>query len=181
MIKKIVLVVLALLVVVVAGFLVAVAMQPDELKITRSTSVSAPPAKVFEQVNDFNKWAAWSPWEKLDPAMKKEISGAPSGKGAVYYWNGNDEVGEGRMTITQSHPTAHIEIALEFIKPWQQKSVNEFMFNPDGDKTNVTWTMTMQNNFMSKAFGLLMDMDKMIGPDFEKGLAQMKTVAEAGK
>lgn len=179
MLKKIVIGLLALIVMAVVGFCAAAAMQPDEVKITRSASVSAPPEKVFEQVNDFNKWGAWSPWEKLDPAMKKEISGSPSGKGATYYWSGNDKVGEGRMTISQSHPTAHIEIDLEFIKPWQQKSVNEFMFSPEGDKTNVTWTMTMQNNFIGKAFGMFMDMDKMIGADFEKGLAQMKAVAEA--
>ncbi len=179
MIKKIILGVLALIVLLVAGFCVAVAMQPNELKVTRSAVIDAPPEKVFEQVNDFNKWAAWSPWEKLDPAMKKDFSGSPSGKGALYHWAGNDQVGEGRMTIAESHPSAHIKIDLEFIKPFAQKSVTDFTFKPDGDKTNVTWTMTAQNNFLSKAFGLMMDMDKMIGADFEKGLAQMKTVAEA--
>lgn len=181
MIKKIIIGLLALIVLAVVGFCAAAAMQPNELKITRSALIFAPPEKVFEQVNDFNKWAAWSPWEKLDPAMKKMIGGSPTGKGATYHWVGNDEVGEGRMTIAESHPSGHINIDLEFIKPWEQKSVNEFTFKPEGDKTNVTWTMSMQNNFMSKAFGLVMDMDKMIGADFEKGLAQLKITAEAAK
>lgn len=181
MIKKIILGVLALLVLAIVGFCVAAAMQPNELKVVRTTTIAAPPEKVFEQVNDFNKWQAWSPWEKLDPAMKREVSGAPSGKGAVYYWSGNDDVGEGRMTIAESHPSGHIKVDLDFIRPWEQKSAIDFAFKPEGDKTNVTWTMTMQNNFVSKAFGLLMDMDKMLGSDFEKGLAQMKSVAEAAK
>jgi uncharacterized protein YndB with AHSA1/START domain len=181
MIKKIILGVLALLVLAIVGFCVAVAMQPSELKVTRSTVISAPPEKVFEQVNDFHKWEAWSPWEKLDPALKKDFSGTASGAGSVYHWVGNDQVGEGRMTIAESHPSGHIKIDLEFIKPFAQKSVTDFNFKADGDKTNATWTMTMQNNFLSKAFGLFMDMDKMLGSDFEKGLAQMKTVAEAAK
>ncbi|MGB7202712.1 MAG: SRPBCC family protein [Pyrinomonadaceae bacterium] len=181
MIKKIILGVLALIVLAVAGFCVAVAMQPSELKVTRSAVISAPPEKIFEQVNDFHKWEAWSPWEKLDPAMKKDFSGSPSGKGASYHWVGNDDVGEGRMTIAESHPSDHIKIDLDFIRPFAQKSVTDFNFKADGDKTNVTWTMTMQNGFISKAFGLLMDMDKMLGADFEKGLAQMKITAEAAK
>lgn len=178
MVKKLILGVLAIIILAIAVFCVAVAMQPNELKITRSATIEAPPEKVFEQVNDFNKWAAWSPWEKLDPAMKKEITGSPSGKGASYYWIGNDDVGEGRMTIAESHPSDHIKIDLEFMKPFAQKSVNDFVFKADGDKTNVTWTMSGQSNFLSKAFGLIMDMDKMIGADFEKGLAQMKNIAE---
>jgi hypothetical protein len=113
--------------------------------------------------------------------MKKTISPSSSGKGASYHWVGNDQVGEGKMTIAESHPSGHIKIDLEFIKPWEQRSVTDFSFKPEGDKTNVTWTMSMQNNFIGKAFGLLMDMDKMLGSDFEKGLAQMKTVAEAAK
>lgn len=179
MIKKIILGLLALLVLVVAGFCAVVAVQPADFKIVRTTTIAAPPEKVFEHVNDFNKWDNWSPWAKIDPTMKKEISGAPSGKGAIYYWNGNDEVGEGRMTITESHPSSHVKIDLEFMKPMEQKNITEFALKPEGDKTNVTWTMTGQNNFVGKAFWMLMNVDKMVGADFEKGLAQMKTVAEA--
>lgn len=178
MIKKIILAVLALVVLAVAGFCVAVAMQPSDFKIVRTATISAPPEKVFEHVNDFKKWDAWSPWAKIDPSMKKELSGAPSGKGASYYWNGNDDVGEGRMTITESHPSSHVKIDLEFKKPMEQTNITEFTLKPEGDKTNVTWTMTGQNNFVGKAFWLALNVEKMVGADFEKGLTQLKTVAE---
>jgi uncharacterized protein YndB with AHSA1/START domain len=179
MIKKIILGVLALIVLAVVGFCAVVAMQPADFKIVRTATIAAPPEKVFEHVNDFNKWDNWSPWAKIDPAMKKEISGAPSGKGAIYYWKGNDEVGEGRMTITESHPSSHVKIDLEFMAPMAQTNITDFMLKPEGDKTNVTWTMTGQNNFVGKAFWLVMNVDKMVGDDFAKGLAQMKTIAEA--
>lgn len=179
MIKKTILGILALIVLVVVGFIVVVAIQPEDFKVTRSASFNAPPAAAFEQVNDFRKWDAWSPWAKIDPAMKVTHSGAPSGQGAAYAWAGNSEAGEGKMTITQSHPTEHIAIDLEFIKPFASRNVTEFTFKPNGEKTDVTWTMTGKNNFVMKAFCLVMDMDKLIGGDFEKGLAQMKPVAES--
>lgn len=181
MVKKVILGILAVILIAIIGFCAVVAMQPSEFKITRSATVNAPPEKVFEQVNDFHKWDAWSPWAKLDPAMKTTYSGSQSGQGASYAWTGNDQVGEGKMTIAESHPNEHIKIDLEFIKPWQSKNTTEFMFKPEGDKTNVTWTMTGQNNFAAKAVGLFMNMDKMIGGDFEKGLAQMKAVAESNR
>jgi uncharacterized protein YndB with AHSA1/START domain len=179
MIKKVILGVLVFVVIVVAALSIAVAMQSEDFKVTRSATVNAPPDKVFEQVNDFHKWEAWSPWAKMDPNMKANYSGAPSGVGSVYSWTGNDEVGEGKMTISQSHPSEHIAIDLEFIKPFAAKNLTEFMFQPGGDKTNVTWTMTGKKNFMMKAFCMIMDMDKTVGGDFEKGLAQMKTVVES--
>jgi uncharacterized protein YndB with AHSA1/START domain len=178
MIKKTILVILAVLLIAVVGFCAVVAMQPPELKVSRSITIDAPPEKIFEQVNDFHKWNGWSPWAKVDPAMKADYSGPGSGAGAVYTWAGNNEVGEGKMTIAESHPNEHIKIDLEFLKPWQAKNVTEFTFKPEGDKTNVTWTMSGQKNFAAKAMCLFMDMDKMIGGDFEKGLAQMKTVTE---
>ena len=179
MIKKLILGVLGLIVAVVVILCVVVVMQPEDLKITRAATFNASPSVVFEQVNDFHKWDAWSPWAKIDPTMKVTHSGAPAGSGAVYAWAGTGEAGEGKMTITQSHPTDHIAIDLEFIKPFAARNVTEFTFKPNGDKTDVTWTMTGKKNFITKAFCLVVDMDKMIGADFEKGLAQMKPVVES--
>ena len=164
---------------VVIIFLGVVAMQPADFRIERSAAIAAPPADVFAQVNDFHNWTAWSPWEKLDPALKKTYSGAAAGGGAVYEWAGNDQVGTGRMTLTDSQPSNLIRIKLEFIKPFEATNTTEFLLTPDGGGTKVTWSMTGNNNFMAKAAGLFMNMEKMVGGDFEKGLAQMKTVAEA--
>lgn len=179
MVKKVILGILALILVGIAALGVAIAMQSEELKVTRSATMNATPSQVFEQVNDFHKWDAWSPWAKMDPNMKVTFSGPASGTAASYSWVGNDDVGEGKMVITTSHPNDHIGIDLEFIKPFPAKNVTDFTFKQDGDKTNVNWTMTGKKNFVMKAFCLVMDMDKMIGADFEKGLAQLKTVVEA--
>lgn len=179
MIKKAILGILALIVVVVVGFCIVVAMQPADFKIERSAVFNAPPELAFQQVNDFHKWDAWSPWAKLDPAMKTTYSGPAAGVGSTYVWTGNDQVGEGKMAITASHPSEHVAIDLEFIKPFAARNITEFTFKPGVGKTDVTWTMTGHNNFMAKAFGLVMNMDKLVGGDFEKGLAQLKTVVEA--
>ncbi|MEP6787817.1 MAG: SRPBCC family protein [Acidobacteriota bacterium] len=178
MIKKAILGILALIVIIVVIFCAAVSMQPEDFKITRSATMNASPDKVFEQVNDFHKWDAWSPWARLDPTMKTTYSGPVSGTGSSYSWVGNNEVGEGKMAITASHPSEHVAIDLEFIKPFAAKNVTEFMFKPDGDKTTVTWTMAGKNNFVAKGFNMVMNMDKIVGSDFEKGLAQLKTVVE---
>jgi len=164
---------------IVVVFVAVVAMQPSEFRIARTATISAPAPAVFAQVNDFHNWEKWSPWEKLDPAMKKNYEGAAAGTGAIYSWVGNNEVGEGRMTITESRPHDLIGIKLEFLKPFAATNTTEFTFKTEGDQTAVTWSMFGKNNFMSKAFGLFMNMDKMVGGDFEKGLAQMKAVAEA--
>ena len=158
---------------------VVVAMQPSEFRITRSRTISAPAADVFAQVNDLHHWEAWSPWAKIDPAMKQLYEGAPAGTGASYSWFGNNKVGEGRMTITESQPSEVVTIRLEFKKPFTATNTAEFTFKPDDQKTVVTCTMTGKKNFMFKAFGLFMSMDKMLGSEFEKGLAQMKAVVEA--
>ena len=175
MLKKI-LIVLAVIVVVIV---VVVAMQPADFRVARSVTISAPPPAVFEQVNDFHKWEAWNPWGKIDPAMKQSYEGAPAGSGAIYTWIGNKEVGEGRMTITESRPSDLVRIKLEFIKPFQATNTAEFTFKPEGNLTAVTWSMSGENNFMAKAIHLFMNMDKMIGGQFEKGLTQIKSVAEA--
>jgi uncharacterized protein YndB with AHSA1/START domain len=164
---------------IIVAFAVIVALQPSTFRVARSATVSAPPEAVFAQVNDFHKWETWNPWGKIDPAMKQAYEGAPAGTGAVYSWAGNKEVGEGRMTITESRPSDLIRVKLEFFEPFAATSMAEFTFKPEGDQTAVTWSMSGENNFMAKAIHLFMDMDKMIGDQFEKGLADMKAAVEA--
>ena len=164
---------------IVLVFLIVVAMQPDDFRVTRSTRIATPPSAVFAQVNDFHNWEAWNPWGKLDPAMKQTYEGAPAGVGAVNSWMGNAQVGEGRMTITDSHPSDLIRIKLEFMKPFAATHTAEFTFKPEGEQTAVTWSMAGKKNFVSKGIGLFMSMDKMIGDQFDKGLADMKAVVEA--
>jgi Polyketide cyclase / dehydrase and lipid transport len=173
---KIVLITLAVILVVLA---VIIALQPADFRVARSTAISAPPPAVFAQVNDFHKWEAWNPWGKIDPAMKQAYEGAPVGPGASYTWAGNNEVGEGRMTITESRPNELIRVKLEFFKPFAATNTAEFTFKPEGNQTAVTWSMFGEKNFMAKAVHLFMNMDKMIGGQFEKGLASLKAVAEA--
>ena len=152
--------------------------RPSEFRITRQTTMAAPPGAVFEQVNDFHKWDNWSPWAKLDPNMTVTHDGPPAGVGAVYAWKGNGKVGEGRMTITESRPSDLIRIDLKFIKPFAADNVTEFTFNPDGGKTDVTWNMLGKQSFTMKMFCVFMNMDKLVGKDFEKGLAAMKAKVE---
>ena len=171
--------ILIALAVIIVVFVVIVALQPKEYRVARSATISASPAAVFAQVNDFHKWEAWNPWGKIDPAMKQAYEGAPAGVGAIYTWAGNNEVGEGRMTITESRPSELIRIKMEFFKPFAGTSTAEFTFKPEGNQTAVTWSMTGENNFMAKAIHLFMNMDKMIGGQFEKGLASMKSVVES--
>jgi uncharacterized protein YndB with AHSA1/START domain len=166
------------LAVLVVVFVAVVAMQPSEFRVVRNATIAAPAPVVFAEVNDFRKWEAWSPWAKLDPAMQKTYTGAPAGAGAVYAWSGNGEVGEGRTTITESRPGDLVRIRLEFVRPFAVTNDVEFTFKPDGNRTAVTWRMTGRNGFMAKAAGLFMDMDKMVGDQFETGLAQLKAVAE---
>ena len=179
MLKKILLYGIVVIVLIIAIFCVVVAMQPTHYTVERSATINAPASVVFAQVNDFHKWQAWSPWENLDPNVKKEFSGAAAGNGAVYSWAGNNDVGEGKMTITDSRPSDLIKIKLEFVKPFTATNATDFTFTPQGNQTNVKWTMSGDNNFIAKAFSMFMNMDKMVGGDFEKGLAQMKTVSEA--
>ena len=165
--------------VIVIVLVIVVAMQPSEFRVARSATISAPPPAVFAQVNDFHKWEAWNPWGKIDPAMKQTYEGAPAGVGAIYTWVGNKNVGEGRMTLTESRPSDLIRIKLEFFKPFAGTNIAEFTFKPAGNQTAVTWSMAGKNNFMAKAIHLFMNMDKMIGGQFETGLAQMKLIVEA--
>ena len=165
--------------VIIIVFLVVVALQPADFRVTRSVTIAAPAELVFAQVNELKKWEAWSPWAKIDPAMKQTYQGPSAGAGAIYRWTGNNQVGEGSMTITESRPNELIQFKLEFLKPMAGTSTAEFTFKPAGSQTAVTWTMTGKNNFIAKAMCLFMNMDKMVGGQFEKGLAQMKAIAEA--
>ena len=176
--RKKLLIALGILAGLVLVFVAVVAMQPSEFRIMRSVKISAPADVVFGQVDDFHKWEAWSPWAKLDPAAKNSFEGAAAGKGAIFKWSGNDKVGEGQMTILDSQPGSHISIKLEFKRPFEDTSTAEFAFNPSGEETVVTWSMFGQQNFIEKAVCMFMNMDKMLGADFEKGLAQMKKIAE---
>jgi hypothetical protein len=156
-----------------------VATRPDTFHLERSTRINAPADVVFAQVNDFKNWDAWSPWAKLDPNMTKTLGGAPSGVGATYAWSGNKEVGEGHMAIIDSKPNERIAVKLEFVKPFAGTNVATFTFVPQGSATNVTWAMDGARNFLGKAIGLLVSVDAFLGPQFEQGLAQMKTASEA--
>jgi hypothetical protein len=167
--------------VLVLGLVALVAIQPADFRVVRTAAISAAPADVFAQVNDFHKWEAWSPWAKIDPAMKQTYEGAPTGTGAIYSWNGNGQVGAGRMTITESKPHDLIRIKLEFTRPFASINDVEFTFKPEGQQTVVTWSMAGRKNFVTKAFGLIMSMDKMVGGMYEQGLAKMKTIAESAK
>jgi hypothetical protein len=171
-------IILIVLAVVAVVFLIVVAMQPAQYRVARSATIAAPAQAVFAQVNDFHKWEAWNPWGKIDPAMKHSYEGAPAGTGAIYTWVGNKDVGEGRMTIIESRPSDLIRIKMEFFKPFAGNSIAEFTFKPESNQTVVTWGMTGEKNFMAKAIHLFMNMDKMIGGQFEKGLAQIKSLVE---
>ena len=166
------------LTIIVLLFIVVIAGQPDEFKLTRSTSIAAPPEKVFPHVNDFHKWEAWSPWAKLDPACKNTFEGAAAGTGAIFNWSGNKKVGEGRMTIVESLASNVIRSNLEFFKPFKATNTAEFIFRPEGNQTVVKWSMAGKNNFMGRIFSLIVNCDAMVGRDFEKGLASLKALVE---
>jgi hypothetical protein len=171
-------IILILVVISVIIFITVAAMQPSAFRITRTATITAPSSAVFAQVNDLQKWDAWSPWAKLDPNAKNAFEGPASGVGAIMRWAGNNKVGEGSMTITESRPDEFISFKLEFLKPFAATNTAEFTFNPEDNQTIVTWCMYGKNNFMGKAMGLIMNCEKMVGGLFEKGLAALKSVVE---
>jgi hypothetical protein len=173
--------ILIALVLVIAALLIIVAIQPSDFRVERTTTIAAPADAVFAQVNDLHRWDAWSPWAKLDSDAKVTFAGPDAGKDAAMSWSGNDKVGEGKMTIVESHPNDAIKIEVDFTKPFEGSIGSEFGFKPNGDKTDVTWAMTGHRTFVQKAFCLVMNGDKMMGGDLEKGLAELKSVAEQGK
>lgn len=161
------------------AFVALVATRPDTFTVQRDATLPVMPDVAFALVNDFHRWPEWSPWDKRDPNQKTTHSGAEAGTGAVYAWVGNDDVGEGRMTIEESKVNELVRINLEFMRPMQSASITTFTFKPVEGGTQVTWNMSGPHNFMSKAMCLFMDMDQMVGKDFERGLASLKTAAEA--
>ncbi len=154
------------------------ARKPNEFRLSRSTRIKAPADRIFANLVDFHRWESWSPWEKLDPALKRTHSGPASGKGAVYEWEGNGKVGKGRMEIVEVVEPHRVVIAMHFVKPMESRSTVEFSLVPSGEATEVTWSMTGQSPFIQKVMGVLMDMDAMIGKNFEQGLASLKTISE---
>jgi uncharacterized protein YndB with AHSA1/START domain len=178
MFGTIVIIIVVILVVAVAAVLGYAAMQPDTFRIERSAGIKAPPEKIFAILSDFHQWGSWSPWEKLDLAMKKTHSGAASGKGAIYEWEGNKKVGKGRMEIMEASPPAKLSIKLDFFKPFEAHNTAEFTLDRQSDSTNVTWAMIGQKPFFFKVIGVFLSMDKMVGKDFETGLANIKGIVE---
>lgn len=164
--------------VLITGVLVLAAMKPDTFRVERTASIKAPPAKVFLLINDFKQWGAWSPWEKKDPAMKRTFSATTSGKGAAYAWDGNKDVGQGSMEIAESVPPSRVVIKLDFVKPFEAHNTVEFTLVPRGGTTDVRWAMQGPTPYFAKIIHVFIDMDKMVGSDFEAGLAAMKATAE---
>jgi uncharacterized protein YndB with AHSA1/START domain len=174
MLKKILIALLAL----VAIFLIFVALQPSEFHVERTANMAAPPAMVFDQVNDLHKWEAWSPWAKLDPNAKITFEGPSSGTGTIMTWAGNNKVGEGKMTLAESRPNELVKINVDIVKPMEGSSTTEFAFKPEGDQTAVTWSMSGHHNFIAKAMCLVMNGKKMMSDMMDKGLANMKSMVE---
>jgi hypothetical protein len=170
--------ILLVLVVVIVAILLYATTRPDSFRVERTATINAPPEKIFPLINDFHNWKVWSPWDKLDPAMKTTYSGPPSGKGAVYEWVGNSKVGEGRMEIMQSITPSPIIIKLDFLKPMEGHNTAEFTLEPSGSATTVKWAMYGPSPYISKVMTVFVSMDKLIGGDFETGLANLKAAAE---
>ena len=167
------------IVVLIAALLIYAATRPDTFRVERAASIKAPPEKVFALINDLRRWDSWSPWEKKDPAMKRTFgSDATSGKGAAYAWEGNSDVGQGRMEIAESVPPSRVRIKLDFVKPFEAHNIVDFTLEPKGDATHVIWAIHGPSPYISKLIGVFISMDSMIGNDFEAGLASLKTVAE---
>ena len=158
--------------------LVYAASKPDTFHIERSTSIKALPEKIFAIIDNHHHWEAWSPWEKLDPAMKRTFSGPASGKGAIFEWDGNRKAGAGRSEITESSPPSRLVMRLDMFKPFKAQNTVEFNLEPQGDATRITWAMRGPQPYVAKVMGTLMDCDKMVGKNFEEGLASLKALAE---
>jgi len=168
----------AVTVIVIAGVLAYAATRPDTLRVQRSASIKAPPDKIFAMINDLKAWAAWSPYEKKDPAMKRTFGAITAGKGATYAWQGDGNVGEGRMEIVETAPPKKVLIKLDFLKPFEAHNTAEFTLEPKGEGTLVTWAIYGPSAYVTKVMGLFFNIDTMIGRDFEAGLADLKTAAE---
>lgn len=165
-------------VILILAVLIFAATRPDTFHVQRATSINAPPETIFALINDFHEWGAWSPFERLDPAMSRIYGGAPSGQGSVYEWKGNGRAGAGRIKIAESSPPSKLTINLDFVKPIEGHNIIEFTLEPRGGATDVTWAMHGSNPYLAKVMSIFCSMDKMVGKDFETGLANLKSVAE---
>lgn len=177
MLKKIVLAVALLIVVAIAAVLLLALTKPDDFRVARTTVINAPPEKIVGHIEDFHRWAEWSPYEQLDPNMTREITGAPAGKGAVYAWSGDGKAGAGRMEILESSPQ-RVAIQLDFTEPMAARNLAEFVLSPQGDATEVSWVMSGPADLPTKVMMVFFDFDRMIGADFETGLDSLRKVSE---
>lgn len=172
------LVAIVIILFVIAALIAVAATRPDQFRIERSATIEAAPERVFPFINDFHRWQAWSPYERRDPAMQRSYEGPAAGEGAVYGWSGNKNIGSGRMQITESTPSSRIEIKLEFFAPFKANNTAEFTLEPRGEGTQLTWAMYGRSSFTSKLMGLFVNMDKMVGKDFEEGLGSLRSASE---
>lgn len=173
-------VVAVVLVIVLIGLVLAIAQsRPSQFTVQRTVRIAAPPERIYPDIVDFRRWTGWSPWERMDPAMRKTYSGAASGRGAVYEWEGNSKVGQGRMEITDASAPTSVTVKLDFLKPFETHNTAKFTLVPAGGSTDVTWSMFGSSPLMIKLMGVFFNMDKLVGKDFERGLASLKTLAEA--
>jgi uncharacterized protein YndB with AHSA1/START domain len=175
---EIIAIIATVLAVAIAVVLILAAMKPDTFSIRRGATIKAPPEKIFSLINDFHQWGSWSPWENKDPAMKRSFSGSAAGKGAVYAWDGNKNVGSGRMEVLEASSPSKIVIKLDFFTPFEAHNTAEFTMRPQGDTTSVDWVMHGPARFISKLMQVFMSFDKMIGKDFEAGLSNLKKLTE---
>lgn len=171
-------IIVVVIVILVLAVLIYAATRPDAFRVERTAVIKAPPGRIFALLEDLHRWAAWSPWEKKDPMMKRTFSGAEHGVGAKYEWRGNREVGQGAMEITESVPPARLVLRLDFIKPFEGHNVVGFALTPEGEATRVVWSIAGPSPFMTKLMDVFLDLDKMIGRDFEEGLANLRVLAE---
>jgi uncharacterized protein YndB with AHSA1/START domain len=171
-------VIAVVLAIIIVAILILAATKPDTFRIERTATVNAPAEKIFPQIADFRQWLNWSPWEGRDPALKRTYSGAERGKGAVYAWEGNSNVGSGRMEILEASPSSKIVIKLDFLKPFEAHNMAEFSMLPQGTATKLVWVMHGPAPFLSKLMQVFMSFDTMVGKDFEAGLVKLKTISE---
>lgn len=172
---KTIAIIIAILIAAILGF---AATRPDSFRIERSTSINAPPEKIFPLINDFHQWEAWSPWEKIDPQVERIYSGAANGKGAVYEWRGNKDVGHGRMEIIESSPPSKLALKIDFITPFEAHNSVDFTLVAQGATTTVTQAMYGPSPYISRLMGLFFSMEKMVGQKYEEGLSSLKAIAE---
>jgi uncharacterized protein YndB with AHSA1/START domain len=175
---EVIAIIAVVLAVAIAIVLILAATKPDTFEVRRAATVKAPPEKIFAAISDFHQWGSWSPWENKDPAMQRSYGGAASGRGAVYAWEGNKNVGSGRMEILEASPPSKIVIKLDFLKPFEAHNTAEFTMLPQGNATSITWLMHGPASFMVKVMHVFINMDRMVGKDFEAGLANLKRLAE---